>query len=219
MSNGVVKQGLRQQQKGLSERVSGLEQSVARMLFGINQRFQGTDQRLSALEENSEALIELNGAEDISRIVQEKRVERARAQAEQEKASLDEGVKDGYVNATQAVGEKSIIVVRYTDKDGKVIEPGRAQLVIPGVQPKFKDQLLGKAVGLKMKLDDGGECELLEIYDVDEDKAREVMEAKQKAATEAAMAAAAEAAKADEKKDDGQPAVETAPAEAPPAQQ
>jgi hypothetical protein len=56
-----------------------------------------------------------------------------------------------------------------------------------------------------MTLDDGGTCELLEIYNVDEAKGKEVMAAKQvaaqaqqAAATAASVEAAAEAASADE---------------------
>lgn len=191
MSN-IVKQGLRQQQKGLSERVSGLEQQLAQILFAVNQRLQQGDQRVMMLEEQVEALKELNGTEDVERIVAEHRLMKARAAAEKEKASLDEAIADGYVFAVDTVGDKSVIVVRYTDKDGNVVEPGRQQLVIPGVQPKFRDQLIGKSAGLKMDMEDGGSCELLEIYNVDEAKAKEVMAAKQKAAAEAAQAAQAE---------------------------
>jgi hypothetical protein len=201
----VVKQGLRQVQKGLSERVSNLEQSLAQILFGVNQRFQSGDSKTAALEEQVAALIELNGAEDVARIVMEKRTERAKAQSEQEKATLQEGIDAGYVIPADTVAEKSVVVVRYFDKDGGVVEPGRAQLVMPGVIQKYRELLLGKGVGLKMDLDEGGSCELLEIYNVDEDKAKAVMAeraqaAQAKAAADASTAteAAGETAAADE---------------------
>jgi hypothetical protein len=186
MSNDLNKPSQRTQVRGLTERVTSLEQNVARVLFGVNQRFQGFDQRMSSQEEIVAALVELNGVEEIERIINEKRIERARQQAKSEQDSLNEGIADGYIIPVEKVGKKSIIVVRYFDKDGKIIEPGRAQLVMPGVKPDFQEKLLGQSVGLKLDLDGGGWVELMEIYDVDEVKAAEVDAAKQKAAAEKA---------------------------------
>lgn len=220
-NNGVIKQGIRQVQKGLSERVAGLEQGLGQILFGVNDRFQKQDARLAGLEEKVEALIELNGTEEVGKIIAEKRAERAAAQAEQEKATLDQGVADGYVLKADTVAEKSVIVVQYRDPKGEIIPPGRAQLVMPGVDTKYRDKLLNQAVGFKMDLDGGATCELLEVYSVDEEKAKAVMAAKQKeaqeqaaAATAAATAAAGETAKADE----AQAAPEAPAPEAPPAE-
>lgn len=202
-NNGVVKQGLRQQQRTLSERITGLEQGVARMLFGVNQQFGQAAQRTQTLEEQVEALVAIAGAEEVQAYITDRRIERARAQAAAEKASLDEGIKDGYVIPAETCGEKSVIVGRYFDDKGTVLEPGRAQLVMPGVQDQFKQQLLGKGTGTRLKLPEGGEYELTEIYEIDEAKAKEVEEAKAKAAAEAAAAQAQAQAQKDEAADAG----------------
>ncbi len=195
--SGVVKQGIRQQQRSLSERLTSMEQGVMRLTIGVHQWFQENGPKISSLEEQVSALVELSGPDEVTRVINERRIERARAQAEVEKKSLEEGVADGYVLPAEKVEEKSLIVGRYFDKEGQVTEPGRAQLVIPGVQPQFKEKLLGASPGIMLDLPDGGKFELLEIYTIDEAKAAEVMAAKQ-AAAQAAAQAAGEVAKVDE---------------------
>lgn len=201
MSGNVVKQGLRQQQRTLSERITNLEQGLAQVLFKINQRFGGVDQRLATLEEQVEALIELGNREDVQQVINDKRIERARAQSAQEKASLEEGVKDGYIVPAEAIGERTILVGRYVDKDGTVEEPGRAQLVMPGIAPQFREKLLTQAAGFKLETPNGGHFEVQEIYEVDEQAHRAFQEAKAKEAAEAATKAAQEQGAADEEQD------------------
>lgn len=186
MSNGLNKPSVRNQTKSLSDRVGGIEQNFARVLFGINQRFQGTDQRLVTLEELVDAAIELHGRDEIARIVDAKRVERAQALAAQEKATLQQAVEDGYAVAAEKAGERSIVVGKYVNADGTVIEPGRAQLVMPGIQPQFREKLLGQPVGTAVELPDGGKFVLDEIYEVDEAKAIEIQAKRAAAAAQAA---------------------------------
>lgn len=218
MSNGINKPSQRQQVRSISQRVESLEQNMARFLFAVNQQNQQIATDMNNAKEQLEALIELNGVEEVQRIINEKRVEKARVQAAQEKASLDEGIADGYVLTSEKIEEKSLIVGRYVGKDGTVVEPGRAQLVMPGIAPQYREKLLGQTVGFKLTdLPDGGSFEVLEIYNVDEAKANEVIQAKQKAQAEAAAKAAEEVAKADEATDTAEaaPAVETPAPEAP----
>ena len=209
---GLNKPSVRQTQRSLSDRVGGLEQNLARVLFGINQRFQASDQRLITLEDLVEALVNLQGAQDVQAFVNEKRVERAHEAAAKEKASLEEGITDGFVLKAASVGDKSIIVGKYFNAEGKVIEPGRAQLVIPGVQPQFKELLIGKTTGTVLDLPNGEKFELTEIYEVDEEKAREVMKAKAEKAAADATTAAGEAAAADENAGDEDEATPVDPA-------
>lgn len=204
MSNGLNKPTQRQVQRSLSDRTGGLEQNLARALFGINQRFQGVDSRLINNEELVEALVELQGRADVEAFVDAKRKERAQALADKEKATLEAAVIDGYVVAADKVGPTSIIIGKYIDAAGDVIEPGRAQLVMTGVQEQFRAQLLDQAVGKALDLPNGEKFELLEIYSVDEEKFKAVMAAKQAAAVDDAAKAAAAAS-----------AEETAEAQAP----
>jgi hypothetical protein len=201
MSN-ALKPGLRQQQRSLSDRVGALEQNLARALMGVQQRFQALDQRTTSLEELVEALVNIQGSEDVQSFVDGRRLERAERLAAQEKASLEEAVKDGYVLPVEKVGEKSILVGKYIGADGGVIPPGRVQLVMAGgVAPEFRDKLLGQTVGKTLDLANGEKYELSEIYEVDEAKAKAVISAKAAAAVQdaaKAAAAAAEEAKAAE---------------------
>ena len=170
------------QVKSLSERVTNIEENFARVLFGLNQRFQGVDQRIGVVEEIADAMMDLHGREEVERQMNENRIVRARAQSEREKATLEQGIAEGYVTLAEKVGEKSIVVGKYLDSVGTVIEPGRAQLVMPRIAPEFREKRLGQAAGTTLDLPDGGKFVLDEAYDIDEKKALEVQAAKASAA-------------------------------------
>ena len=197
----IVKQGLRQQQKSLSERITNLEESLARVLYGVNQRFQAIDQRLALLEETAAALTQIQGPDDVASFITAERTERAKTQMEQEQTSLEASLRDGYVAKAEVVGERSLIVGQYKKADGTVVEPGRAQLAMPGVAEQFKAQLLGKGAGTVLELPENNTFELLEIYTVDEEKARALVENKATTETSVATAAATAVASADEATD------------------
>ena len=200
----------RNAEPSLNQKIKGLEQNLGRLIVGINQKFSTIEQRLGTTEEAVEALTEIQGKEEVLALIAELRAAKAQQASDQEKTSLETAITDGYVVTAAAVEARSLIVGRYTDPQGNILPPGRAQLVVPNVQPQFASQLLGKPVGTKLTLPDGHTFELQEIYTVDEAKAAEVMAAKQEAANAAAVAAAAATAAADE-------ATDTAPAAAPPA--
>lgn len=198
----IVGQGVRATQRTLTERLTELEKGFAQVLFKINQRFSGLDAGLLEANEAIEALVELASSnEEVQRIITRNRIARARAQAAKEKESLEEGVKEGFLTVSEKVGERTLLVGRYSDKDGKVEEPGRVQLAMPAVAEPFRGKLLGQAAGASLDLPTGGKFELLEAYEVDDVKYREVMLAKQKAAQEAATQAAKAQGDADEAKD------------------
>lgn len=198
MSNGINKPTQRQQVKSISERMSGVEQNVARVLVAINQRFQEDGNRLNTLDEFIDALLENAGRAEILAIVNEKRVARARAAAENEKRLLDEGVADGYILPAEKAGEKSLIVGKYVTADGNDVEPGRLQLVMPTVQAEFKTKLLGQQAGFSVDLPGGGKFVVLELYEIDEAKANEVQNAKAAKAAQDAIEAAKASATTDE---------------------
>jgi flagellar hook-associated protein FlgK len=150
------------------------------------------------LNETVSALVYLQGEEEVRSYIEEKRLSQLRQIAEQEKASLDQAISDGYVTKVDVIAEKSLIVGRYINKDGSIQEPGRTQLVVPGIHQKYHSQLLGKGVGTVLSIDDGAKFEVLEVYHVDEEKAKTSMAEKQAAAAAAATNAASAVAAADE---------------------
>lgn len=178
----------------LEDRSAGLEENFTRFLVGAERRLQRNDQRLDLLEETVDALKELNGSDEVDKIIMDKRVIRARAEAELEKSRLEEGIADGYVILSEVATENSLLVGRYLDKDGVAIEPGRIQLAMPNVAPQFREMLVGKGKGTVIDIPAGNKFEVLDVYTVDEEKTKEVVAAKQQAALDAAAAAS----KADE---------------------
>jgi hypothetical protein len=203
MSNG--KPSMRQTQRSLSERVAGLEQNLAQILFNLNRTFQQANQRIGTVEELVDALVNLQGSQDVQDYVNAKRIERAEALAAQEKASLEAGVAEGFVIPAETASEKSVIVGRYYGADGTVTPPGRVQLVMPGVQQEFREKLLGKPKGTILDLANSEKYELMEIYEVDEEKFKEVQTAKAAKAAEEAAKTAGETAKKDETADAAAP--------------
>lgn len=193
--------------RSLSERMDAMEQQIARMLFGVNSRLEQDGSRLSNLEEIAEALTTLNGKQQVAELIQQLRNTRAREKAEAEKKLLEQGVADGYIISAEKVGTNTLLVGRYLDKDGKVVEPGRTQVAYKGVDPRFQQLLLEKTAGEKIDIGEGNSFELLEIYSVDDEKFLQVQEEKRRAAAQEAMDRAAAAAAKDEA-NDGQPAVE-----------
>lgn len=221
MSNNINKPSVRREAAGLSQRLDAVEQNLARVLFNLNQRFQAIDSQLQNANLLIQALTEHVGKDLVAATAEEIRVERLRANAEVEKNALEKGIADGYVSKSEKVDDTSILVGRYVSAKGDVQEPGRVQMTMPTVDPKFQAQLKDKGAGTSLDLPDGSKFELLEIYAVDTEKYRKLEEEKAKKAAEdaeKAVAASAEVAAQDEQADgaeapasDSAPAAETAP--------
>lgn len=185
----VIGQGLRQQQKSLSERITVLERAMAQLTTGVQQTLIELRQKQQDADDIGEALTRLNGKNEVDAEVKAIRIERLQAQANAEKDSLEAGVKDGFIVPTDKAEEKSVIVGRYLDTTGAVQEPGRSQLVMPGIQEAFRAKLMGQGAGTVLDLPNGAKFEVQEIYNVDEAKYAEV-QAKRNAEMQAAMTAA-----------------------------
>lgn len=194
MSNGLNRPGVRAQARALSNSVEELQQLLSRALVGIEQRMTQQANTLNRLSRVTNALVELVGQEAVQNAVDIAARDEAVIRAVQEKAAIDEAIADGYVYAADVVTEESIIVGHETDEKGEPVGTGRQQIAFRNIDPNYKAALLGKAKGDKMKTPGGGEFEVKEIYLVDEEKGREILQAK-------AAKAAEQAAKADEDKD------------------
>ena len=195
MANG---NNVQDKQRSLSGRMSGLEEAITQLLVGLNKTIGELKGRLDNLEEEVSALSNIQGFDEVAKFISDKRIERARAASAQEKASLDQGIADGYVSTADTVGERSLIVGQYSTADGKVQEPGRVQLIMPGVHENFRPLLMGQAAGAVVALPGGNKFTLLEIYTVDEEKAVALQAAAAAKATADATSAAGTAAAADE---------------------
>jgi hypothetical protein len=220
MSNGINKPGMRQQQKSLSERLGALEENFPKIIVAFNGRINALETQAKELRAQVQALVELNGAEEVGTIVQENETTALRAAAVAEKASLEQGVADGYVVVAEKIGDKSILVGRYMmgpRENERVQEPGRSQLVVPGINPPFREQFIGQAKGFVVEINADLRFEVQEIYNVDEEKAQAFQAEQQKRQLEAATAKAADAAAKDEIKDTGAAVVETPAPTEPPA--
>lgn len=199
MSNEIAKyDSTANKAKGALQRVGAVEQALARSLVSIERRFGENNNRANHLGKVIEAIVEAIGPEQIQEIVTRRSEEEAKAMEARDLAALQSGIENGFVTPTDIVTEMSLIVGNESDGSGVPVGTGRQQIAFRGVDPQFQAQLLGKGVGTKLETPSNGLFEVVEIYHVDEEKGRIILQAK--AARDAAEQAQAEAV-ADEEKD------------------
>lgn len=78
---------------------------------------------------------------------------------------IAEAVKNGQLEPANNVAEGGVIVGQQKDKDGKVLFPGRFQVLVNDLVEEVRNDLLGKQVGATLKLQDGSVVKIEEIYD------------------------------------------------------
>jgi hypothetical protein len=196
----VIGKGLRQQQKSLNERVSVIEEALSKMMVGVQKRFIELSQSEQDAKDFIEALSRLSGHEEVQAEVKALRLDRLHVQMNTEKDAMDAGVAAGYILPVAGAGPESAIVGRYIEANGVVQEPGRVQMGMPGIQEEFRAKLMGQGPGTVLDLPNGAKFEVLEVYNIDNDKLAEVQakaDADQKAAI-AAMPVVAETAAMEE---------------------
>lgn len=178
----------------LETRCAALEEALARSLVSIERRFAETNRRDGQVARIMEAIVEAVGPEQVQEIVTRRGEETAQKIQENDLAMLKAGLDDGYLSVVSVIGDMSLIVGNEVDGDGKPVGTGRQQVAFRGVDPQFQEQMIGKGVGTKLETPSKGTFEVVEIYDIDEEKARLVFQAK-------AVREAAEAAQIDEETD------------------
>lgn len=188
--------------RSLNDRVTILEQTTVQVVTDYENRLKGIGTKLAEHQEILDALCELAGKEQVAQLVNQNRIARARAQAAQEEMSLKAGITAGYVVPGEVIGEKSILIGRFVKPDGTVEEPGRAQFVVPGLTGEVKASVIGQKAGYELAIPSGDKFVVDEVYELDQEKAKEYVQAQQKAAAEEAAKAAAQASAASQ--DDGQ---------------
>lgn len=155
----------RQLAKKTSNALERLDQ-VERTVNNIGAATNNNINQLGGITEVLDAVVQTLGAETIQKIMTDNRTAKAEAQSAQEKAALDELVKNGDVKATEKVSERSIVVGREINPDGTVRVPGRAQVAFARIDPAFQKAFLDQAAGFSLDLPNGGKFEVQEVYEV-----------------------------------------------------
>jgi oligoendopeptidase F len=153
--NTPPKQGLRQAQRNALQRIEELETNLMNVFGAVQQALNGSDQRVNALAEILDAVVAELGPETINTRVVEGRKARALEQAEKSKAALAEAVEKGQYKAVEVITDKTLIVGKELDKEGKEVFPGYVQLAYSSIKPEFQEKLLGKGVGASFETESG----------------------------------------------------------------
>jgi len=185
---------LRKKAQSLQEKVDNLEQLFGQLMLGIQEQSQRSAQNLGNLAEVTQALVELTGKKQVDELIESNRIIKAQADADRNQEELLNGVKDGYVTITDIIAPDSFLVGKEILSNGKVLGVGRQFVDFESLDSKYKEELLGKSVGAIIRTPVGGSFEVLEIYKLDRQKAREVFAERSKNSVEAA----GEEAEADE---------------------
>src|SRR6185436_10718613 len=177
---------LRKKAQSLQEKVDNLEQLFGQLMLGIQEQSQRSAQNLGNLAEVTQALVELTGKKQVDELIESNRIIKARADADRNQEELLNGVKDGYVTITDIIAPDSFLVGKEILSNGKVLGVGRQFVDFESLDSKYKEELLGKSVGAIIRTPVGGSFEVLEIYKLDRQKAREVFAERSKNSVEAA---------------------------------
>lgn len=180
------------------QRLAILERTIAHLMKGTDSRLNNTAAAISALTDIVNAVTDHVGRGAIEGIVEERQRERDQKQADTERAALEQAIADGYVTATDTIGDTSLIVGQELLPNGKYLGVGYQQVAFSNLDEKYKEMLRGKTIGEVVVTPMGGKFTVKEIYNVDAEKGRAVLEAQAQKKAEEAVAAAGEVAQADE---------------------
>lgn len=167
------------------QRLDGLEQGVQQLVGATNNAIGQISRQLSQIAEIADAATAILGEDVVAAKVVELRKDRLQKESAQQKAQVDDLLLQGILVPAEKVGEKSLLVGRETDKEGKEVFPGRQQVLFSQVRPDLKEKLLGQAVGAAVETPAGNTFNLVEIYDITEAKPAEATETAPAAPTEA----------------------------------
>jgi len=170
------------------DRLAQVEKTLPNIISAVNNAFGRMDGQLNSQGEVLEAVVALLGMDTVQAKIKETREAKATAAMEQEKAALEELVKNGDVALVEKIGDKALIVGREYNPDGTVRHPGRAQVAFQRVDVQFQPTLRDQKAGFTFDLPNGGKFEVVEVYEVVEkpEAAQPAAEAPPEATTTAA---------------------------------
>lgn len=149
---------------GIMERLERLEKQTVQIVGAINQSLQLVENRLSTLEEVLDATVGVIGAEQVQALIEQRRKDKAQAQADAEKAAVEAAVEAGTAVPADTIAESTLIVGTETNAEGEEVFPGRAQLLFSQVREDMKATFLGKKCGESIDLPAGGKFTVTAVY-------------------------------------------------------
>lgn len=157
--------GVRARERNALERIEALEGDFQRLVGAVQQSLSDNEQKLRDISEVLDATVTLFGAETVQRAMADKRLERAKADADRAKGALDEALAKGQMKAIEKVVDGCLVAGVEKDAKGEIIPPGYVQLSLASIKPEFVEKMKGQAVGFSFETEPGGSFEITGIYE------------------------------------------------------
>ena len=154
------------QARNAIERMDAIEQLIPKLIEATNRSLGQLNDQLAGAVEIVDAVVQILGEEAVSRAVSETRLVRAKETAKNQEAAIAKGVEAGQLKKTETVTPTSYIVFKEYDKEGTELAVSRFQSSLKNLQPKVREELAGKTVGYKVKVEGEHSFEVMEIYEV-----------------------------------------------------
>ncbi len=162
-TNNVAKPGIRKMARGALERVDELEANIRQVIVGVNQSLQRIQNQMSSLIETTSAVVGLMGEETVLKAIEDARVARAQAKAEQARQAVVQALESGALVTEEIIRDAEMNDDGKAPKDvGSFValqELNGAREEVPGgyqcspmIQwsPEFRKALIGQKVGFEM---------------------------------------------------------------------
>lgn len=154
----------------VESQVDDLRATQNQLVMGVNRALSKVDQDNQQAREMLDAVIQLMGPEEVTRVLAENRLARMVAEAEQTKAAIAKALESGDLVKADKISENTLVVGRDLKADGSEAPPGYTALPMPRIDKPFQDKLLGQTVGFSVDTKDGCKFEVRELYNPVEKK-------------------------------------------------
>lgn len=147
-------------------RIEKLENDLPQILQTVQQGFGIVDQKVRTVEEIVNALVSIIGLDKVQETVDANRNAQLQKESDAEEQGLNLAKDKGMIAVADEISDRSVIVGHEVDAEGKVLPPGRAQLLFAQVKEELRAELLGKKVGESIATPVGGQFIVDEIWDI-----------------------------------------------------
>lgn len=155
----------------LAVQIKGQGESIKQIVSAVNGSLGQLNRGLEEYKEMLNAVIGILGPSQVQAEIESNRALAMQKQVDETRASIAEGLAKGEVIAAEIATEKSFVAGVETKADGTVIAPGWTFVPMTRIEEDYRKQLIGQKVGFKVATKEGGNFELLEIYEAVEKKA------------------------------------------------
>lgn len=149
----------------LESQVEDVQKTIQQLAMAMNNALNQSSQQVAELRETLDAVVGLVGLGAVQSSLEESRLARMIAAAEETKANIAKALEEGKMVKTDKISGKSLIIGREFRADGTEIPPGFAAIQLVQVKDDYRIKLLDQAPGFTMATEAGGKFEVMDVYE------------------------------------------------------